>query len=73
LDIAGTQATYLHVGKDRDKPITRQSIWVGLHHNANQRLRDVELNPVVATGRTARLSAYNTAQQAQQAQQVALR
>jgi hypothetical protein len=70
LDIAGTQATYLHVGKDRDKPITRQSIWVGLHHNANQRLRDVELNPVVATGRTARLSAYNTAQQAQQ---VALR
>jgi hypothetical protein len=61
LDIAGTQAAYLHVGKDRDKPITRQSIWAGLHHNANQRLRGVELSPAMRAGRDVRVSAYNTA------------
>lgn len=62
LDIAGTQATYLHVGKDRDKPITRQSIWAGLHANANQRLRDVEVSPTITVGRGTRVSAYNAAQ-----------
>lgn len=62
LDIAGTQATYLHVGKDRGKPITRQSIWAGLHANANQRLRDVEVSPAITVGRGTRVSAYNAAQ-----------
>lgn len=62
LDIAGTQATYLHVGKDRDKPITRQSIWAGLHANANQRLRDVEVSPAINVGRGTKVSAYNAAQ-----------
>ena len=39
LDIPGQQAAYLHVGRDRTRPITRQSIWTGLVQNANERLR----------------------------------
>ncbi len=39
LDIPGQQAAYLHVGRDRARPITRQSIWTGLVQNANERLR----------------------------------
>lgn len=35
LDIAGPQASYLHVDRDRQKPITRNSIVQGLHDYTN--------------------------------------
>ncbi len=38
LNIPGGQANYLHVGRDRSAPITRQSILDGLQQNANERL-----------------------------------
>ncbi len=38
LNIPGSQAQVLHVGRDRSSPITRQSILEGLQHNANERL-----------------------------------
>ncbi len=38
LNIGGSQASYLHVGRDRSGPITRQSILEGLQQNAAERL-----------------------------------
>ncbi len=38
LAIPGPQASYLHVGRDRNAPITRQSILEGLRENAADRL-----------------------------------
>ena len=38
LNIAGSQATYLHVDRDTSAPITRQSILQGLQQNAADRL-----------------------------------
>lgn len=59
LDISGQQAAYLHVGRDRTRPITRQSIWTGLVQNANERLGAT--NEVTTTSRAAqswKVSAY---------------
>ena len=39
LDIAGPQASYLHVDRDRQKPITRDSIVQGLYAYTNQLLQ----------------------------------
>jgi hypothetical protein len=44
LDIAGRQATALHVSGDRSQPITRQSILSGLLSHAHQRL-DALIHP----------------------------
>jgi len=41
LNIPGAQARDLHVGRDTDNPITRQSIRFGLLQNAAARLRDM--------------------------------
>jgi hypothetical protein len=41
LNIPGPQARDLHVGRDTDNPITRQSIRFGLLQNAAARLRDM--------------------------------
>ena len=35
LDIAGPQASYLHVDRDRQKPITRESLTAGLYAYTN--------------------------------------
>ena len=40
LDIAGPQASYLHVDRDRQKPITRDSIMQGLYAYTNAVLYD---------------------------------
>lgn len=39
LDIAGPQASYLHVDRDRQKPITRESITQGLYAYTNSLLQ----------------------------------
>ena len=39
LDIAGPQASYLHVDRDRQKPITRESITQGLYAYTNNLLQ----------------------------------
>jgi len=39
LDIAGPQASYLHVDRDRQKPITRESITQGLYAYTNTLLQ----------------------------------
>lgn len=39
LDIAGPQASYLHVDRDRQKPITRDSITQGLYAHTNALLQ----------------------------------
>ena len=56
LNIPGPQAAFLHVNRDTRAPITRNSILVGLHQNANERLGvEVAQRPSL---QAARISAY---------------
>jgi hypothetical protein len=57
LNIPGQQAAYLHVNRDTRAPITRNSILVGLHQNANERL-GVDVAQRQQSLQAARLSAY---------------
>lgn len=48
LGIAGPQASVLHRQGDRSLPLTRDSIFAGLHAHANQRLNGASANAVAA-------------------------
>jgi LysM repeat protein len=61
LNIAGPQASYLHVNRDTKAPITRASILQGLHQNAMDRLGLKNENgqtPAAARAQAIRVSAY---------------
>ena len=61
LNIAGPQASYLHVNRDTKAPITRTSILQGLHQNAMDRLGLKNENgqtPAAARAQAIRVSAY---------------
>jgi LysM repeat protein len=61
LNIAGPQASYLHVNRDTKAPITRASILQGLHQNAIDRLglrNENGQSPAAARAQAIRVSAY---------------
>ena len=61
LNIAGPQASYLHVNRDTKAPITRASILQGLHQNAMDRLglkNENGQSPAAARAQAIRVSAY---------------